>query len=602
MFKTLIWILLLFAVAQTSLAVEPPPERDGFTVAILGDRTGGEPEGIEMLRRAVYELNQINPDFVIHIGDMVQGYTRDDVKWMEEYEEFVSAMDKLNVPWYPTAGNHDVFTPVWDPNDRTFEELYQSYFGPLYYSFDYKNSHFVVMYTDEAMASKPVISSQQIEWLKKDLAGTQKTNIFVFMHKPAWRYNDSNWDTVHQIIKNFPVKAVVAGHFHAYQKDMNKDGIQYYLMGVTGAEAFISENDLTGWINHYNLLRVDGDKFTMAVVKLGNVESDDYILTEDYEKMWTISKLPADKTGSRGWLWQPTASSVEGEIEVYAYNPLDVEIPVELLLNPDMGSWSMEPPSLSFNLPPNSSSTAKVTLSSPKANSIFPPEFEFQYLYTDSRGDQVPIVVRNRVFLRDAREVHKYTEPAQMDGMMDEAFWEQVTPVFNHTWIYSVYERYDAPPEVYLAADNENLYFFAVVMDSEYSYLKDSLSDRILSDTIVFSTLPSGSRREIVIFPFNPDMAAFQGKVDDRGILRPSALSNVPGVEYKTRADEQADYYYCEGRIPLSALFGDEPVSGRELPFNVEVIDNDLEAFIYLRSWAFDQDPQYWGILKFTGD
>ena len=53
--------------------------------------------------------------------------------------------------------------------------------------------------------------------------------------------------------------------------------------------------------------------------------------------------------------------------------------------------------------------------------------------------------------------------------------------------------------------------------------------------------------------------------------------------------------------MPLSLLFGDEPVAGREVPFNVGVLDNDLEAFIYMRSWAFDRDPQSWGILKFSG-
>jgi hypothetical protein len=183
-----------------------------------------------------------------------------------------------------------------------------------------------------------------------------------------------------------------------------------------------------------------------------------------------------------------------------------------------------------------------------------------------------------------------------------ESFWQQVLPLYNHTWIYSVYERPDTPPVVYLAADDTNLYFFAEVMDDKYSYLKNNQSRGILSDAIVFSTQPPDGRKEIVVFPFNEDGRAFIGRVNERGWLRPADMSAISGVEYKSRTDRQAGYYYCEGKVPLTLLFGDDPVVSRELPFNVGVIDNDLEAFIYLRTWAYDRDPEYWGVLKFPED
>lgn len=604
MFRTPIWVFLpviLLSIVFESTAIEPPQERDIFTVAIIGDRTGGTPTGLQYLKRAIYEINQLNPDFAMHMGDMVQGYTRDQSQWLKEYAEFMSYMDDLSVPWYSAAGNHDVFTPIWDPNDRTYEKLYEEHFGQLRYSFDYKNSHFVVMYTDEAMTSVPAISDEQVEWLKNDLESTNQTNIFIFMHKPVWRYHGNKWSVVHDVIKEFPVKAVIAGHFHTYQKDANVDGIQYYVMGPTGGESHESKHELYGYFHHYNILRVEGDKFTMAVVKVGNVESDDYVLAEDCIKMRNTIIVSSKKTGVRGWLWQPTNAPVEGELEVFVHNPLNVAMPVTVRLNPRRALWSMEPPALGFVLPPNSDTTAKVTLSSPKTASedVVPPEFEFEYKYTDAHGRKTPLTVRRRVFLRDTHEVCGCDKPAQLDGVKAESFWQRASPLYNHTWIYSIYERPDAPPKIWLAADDENLYFFAEVMDDTYSYLKENLSRGILSDAIVFSAQPTSGRREIVIFPFNEDGNAFIGKVNARGWLPPSEMSAISGVEYFSRTDQQAGYYYCEGKVPLSILFDNEQAEGGEMPFNAGVIDNDLEAFIYLRTWTYDRDPKYWGILRF---
>jgi hypothetical protein len=591
-------ILLAFTLSAVSEIITPPPEKNVFKVAILGDRTGGNAEGLKILERAIYEINQLDPDFVMHVGDMVQGYTWDQDEWLREKDEFKSYMNKLTVPWYSAAGNHDVFNPFRDPNDRTYEELYKEYFGPLYYSFDYKNSHFIVMYTDEAMKSAPVISDNQLQWLKSDLEGANKTNVFIFMHKPIWDYENSNWDKFHELIKGFPVRAVVAGHYHAYSKNINKDGIQYYIMGPAGAEAYMSGDQLTGYFHHYNVLSVEGEKFKMAVVKIGNVESDDYVLGEDYDNMYKIMQLPPEKTGTSGWLWQPDFGPVKGEIEVYAYNPFDNDIQVEVKPDPKRPLWSMLPSVLKLNIPAKSEVRKKVILSSAKTNlvDIVPPELEFEYDYVNSRGQHVFVLIRSRVLLRDIRSVYTTNQTVNIDGFKNEPLWQKSSPLYNYTWVYSVYERPDKPPKVYLTTDNKYLYFFAEIMDDKYAYLKpEKYNKGILSDAIVFSTMPKDKRQDIVIFPFNDEKTAFIAK-DTKFI--PSEMTVVQGVDYTSRTDPKDGYYYCEGKISLSLLFGDESVMGKKSPFNVGIIDNDQEAFIYLRSWAYDRDPKYWGVLN----
>lgn len=593
-------MLLIFITTAYSIEISSPADRNIFRVAIIGDRTGGNSDGLKYFERAVFEINQLNPDFVIHIGDMVQGYTRDQDEWLREMEEFKSYISKLKMPYYFNAGNHDIFSPVRDINDRTYEELFKKYFAPLNYSFDYKNSHFVMIYTDEAMTSKPVISQKQLDWLKSDLEKADKTNVFIFMHKPIWAFENSNWDKFHEIIKQFPVKAVIAGHFHSYYKDINKDGIQYYVVGPAGAEAQVSGNDLTGYFHHYSILSIEDNKFNFAVVKIGNIESDDYVLVEDYAKVWEINSLSTDKTGTNGWLWQPDNESISGEIEIFSYNPTEKDISVDVKLDANMKLWSMNPEAIKLEIAPKSSAKVKATISSPKADSadIVPPQLIFQYNYVNSKGEQVPVNVKRRVFLRDKREIPIISESINVDGEKNELSWAKVTPLYNYTWIYSIYERPDSPPKVYITLDNKYLNFFVEAMDDKYSYLEDNLKRKaIFSDTIIFSTLKDGKRQDVVIFPFNENKTGYIAK--DSKII-PSDMTQVQGIEYSSKTDTKN--YYCEGRIPLNLLFGDESITNKDIPFNVGVIDNDLEAFIYLRSWAYDREMDYWGILKFIGN
>ena len=52
---------------------------DNFQFAVIGDRTGGaDPGGI--FNRAMDQLNLLQPEFVINVGDLVEGYTDDPAK------------------------------------------------------------------------------------------------------------------------------------------------------------------------------------------------------------------------------------------------------------------------------------------------------------------------------------------------------------------------------------------------------------------------------------------------------------------------------------------------------------------------------------------
>mgnify|MGYP000400943768 CR=1 FL=1 len=100
-------------------AIELPltDEQDAFFFVVFGDRTGGPAEGVRVLAQAVEDTNLLKPDLVMTVGDMINGYSPAE-PWLAQMREFKGIMDDLDCPWYPVAGNHDIYLMVfYHPNE-----------------------------------------------------------------------------------------------------------------------------------------------------------------------------------------------------------------------------------------------------------------------------------------------------------------------------------------------------------------------------------------------------------------------------------------------------------------------------------------------------
>ena len=87
-----------------------------FQFAIIGDRTGGaNVQGT--FERAMAQLNLLQPEFVINVGDIIEGYTKDKAELHAQWEEAEGMTSMLGLPFFYTRGNHDVSYPeareVW---------------------------------------------------------------------------------------------------------------------------------------------------------------------------------------------------------------------------------------------------------------------------------------------------------------------------------------------------------------------------------------------------------------------------------------------------------------------------------------------------------
>jgi hypothetical protein len=162
---------LLGGVVVTRAVTEP---KNDFRFSILGDRTGGATA--EIYGRVWREIDLLHPDFVINVGDTIQGGS--DEKAPSEWTELRPLWARYShYPHYFTPGNHDVWSEV-------SRQIYERESGRAsQYSFNYQDAHFVVL--DNSRTAD--LSEEQLDFLERDLeANKDRRPKFVFFHRPFW--------------------------------------------------------------------------------------------------------------------------------------------------------------------------------------------------------------------------------------------------------------------------------------------------------------------------------------------------------------------------------------------------------------------------------
>lgn len=340
-----------------------PKSDDAFHFVIFGDRTGGNRSGLKVLRQAVQDTNLLDPDFVLTVGDLIQGYNRPQ-QWKQQASEFRRIMERLNRPWFPVAGNHDVY---WDLKDsgrpvEHHEKNYELTFGPLWYAFEHKNTGFIVLYTDEGdlqtgekgfnKGRLQNMSPQQIEFLGKALKRFESLpRVFLAMHHPRWiggGYSGSNWPQVHEmLVKAGNVSAVFAGHIHHMRYDP-KDGIDYYALATTGGNLKMELPEI-GYLHHFNLVTVRPDDFAVATVPVGAVMDPEKFTPEFTAEVEKVRRMTANRASDP--LEISTTGQAAGEYRLSFQNPGNY--PLEISVNPStIGGWQISPDHQHLTLAP----------------------------------------------------------------------------------------------------------------------------------------------------------------------------------------------------------------------------------------------------------
>jgi 3',5'-cyclic AMP phosphodiesterase CpdA len=249
-----------------------------LTFAVVGDATGLGRPGV--FAQALRQVSWLKPDFIISVGDMIEGYTDDRCELGRMWDGVENAARASACPFFVVPGNHDMGNAI-------MLDVWHERFGPDHYAFTYKSALFIVLNTEDPPLEAPAeilpvakyltaemardpegterrmaalfdgrkddpelaplantidtmdvnrenISERQFDFLaavlarRKDIAWT-----FVFFHKPLWQRRTANWLRIEAMLADRPHTAF-CGHTHYFAHAAHGRG-DYFNMAMTGA-------------------------------------------------------------------------------------------------------------------------------------------------------------------------------------------------------------------------------------------------------------------------------------------------------------------------------------------------------------------------------
>ncbi len=264
-----------------------------FRVGTITGRFRTAPEGDAALRFVLYgdgrsghaihakiaeAIAKETPDLVLHSGDLVENGLSSG-----QWENFFKTASPFlrTAPFYSALGNHERNSPAYFDN-------FVLPGNERWYSFDYGAAHFVVLDSNSGWRS----NEQQLEWLRKDLAGAGPRWRFAVFHHPMYstskvegRVKDTAamaklWGPIFEQGK---LTAALGGHNHNYQR-AEKNGVTYLTSGGGGAPLYplgpeLPETKFQQAAYHYVRFTVESKRAVAEAVDLEGKVLDRFTLS-----------------------------------------------------------------------------------------------------------------------------------------------------------------------------------------------------------------------------------------------------------------------------------------------------------------------------------
>ena len=271
------------------------PDQD-FHFVLVSDRTGGARHGV--FESAIPKVNMLEPAFVLSVGDLIEGNTRDQARLDREWDEFEGLVAGLDTPFFYVAGNHDMSNAV-------MAETWQARFGPSYYRFVYKDVLFLVLNSElfgmvrdpKTPVPGPWTQADQLAFIEQTLAEFPNPRwTIVVIHQALWDYADGarGWPQVEAMLGQRDY-TVFAGHFHRYVKAVRQNR-KYITLATTGGGSAM-RGEAYGEFDHVAWVTMTATGPRIANLMLDGIHDENVVTVASRAAVRTLSAAVRPRVG-----------------------------------------------------------------------------------------------------------------------------------------------------------------------------------------------------------------------------------------------------------------------------------------------------------------
>lgn len=534
---------------------------DQFQFAIVTDRTGGHRPGVFM--KGIRKLNLLQPEFVMSVGDMIEGYTQDVIELDRQWEEFNGFIDSLTMPYFYVPGNHDLTNAVMD-------SVWRSRFGPTYFHFIYKDVLFMGLNSEDQFrgSGRGTISDLQYEYIKKTLADNPDVRwTFLFMHQPLWlQAAPERWPDVEALLADRK-HTVFVGHVHHYVRYLRNNS-RYYTLATTGGGSPLRGPEL-GEFDHITWVTMTDEGPIMANLAIDGIYSDDLVTETGID---FINRMTASYPLRISPLIVDGDVFEKGTVRTEIRNSEDR--PVLVQLKPRFNfDYSFDLPQDTITVAPNSVEVIDWEVRSrrgPKMISELKSQPLAVDLIYDNEGSRMTIPFAYHIAPEERRTIPVRRQRLNIDGDLKD--WK------NLPYHFGAEDEKNLKVEWGLQADDENLYIAARVTDNSIrvetgraAFQQDYIAVVVNAEPMATSAMRKG-----------------EGWYENSYILvaSPETSEVKMGSFYQERYEfkvpfscrSTADGYVMEMALPLSYVKKVQGDNWRHLRINLVSLDWDADS------------------------
>lgn len=456
---------------------------------IFGDTQFQNPQ---IFANYIKDAKSYNPDFYVHVGDMIHGHTHSKDIIKTEWQIFQKEIAPIKNKFYPTPGNHDLTTI------EALDIYKQIWKNKLYYSFDIKNVHFIILNTFTNVDSFYILDHQQQLWLQNDLESNINKIIFVSLHPPLYLSNWNYWEKFHNLFVKYNVKAVFTGHNHVYNHKII-DNINYFCINTSGNITY-NNNFYTGYFWGYLIVDVINKDSIIYKIKTDNK----LFTTTDFSEKLATKLKSILFTNTSIMIDTPITNK---QITFTLENKSDQEITYNLEWIIKDKNIQIEPKTSSFTIQPLSSKEVIFTVKASKklkTNNL--ARLDIKFFYDDKDNNrQIPLYYYVDLIVNKIAHSKFTNTGPNLDGIPDEPIWQNIKPI--------ILTQKNIKTKIYILHDST--YFYFAFWNDEPKPEKltakayGSLPLVFGDDDIEFHFFPDGNPNKFYRIMINPNNTQF---------------------------------------------------------------------------------------------